>query len=211
MVTRRNYVGISQRKNIASSDPANTQHNQQLIITSKHSFDVIIACLLRCVFAEEAFHISLLSFYFHMAATSLTSASGGVEYNTANFAESRWRHQMERFSALLALYAGYSPVTGEFPAQRLVTRSFDVFFDLRLNKRFSKQSWGWWFETPSRSLWRHCNDIPRWLHVSGWDPNNVIPIRAPCKIKTKLGWLTCVSHDNGNLRINIEKYRYNTD
>ena len=48
-----------------------------------------------------------------------------------------------------------SPVTGEFPAQRPVTRSFDVFFDLRLNKRLGKQSWGWWFETPSRPLWRH--------------------------------------------------------
>ena len=46
---------------------------------------------------------------------------------------------------------------GEFPAQRPVTRSFDVFFDLRPNKRLSKQSWGWWFETPSRSLWPHCN------------------------------------------------------
>ena len=43
-----------------------------------------------------------------------------------------WRHQMETFSALLALCAGNSPVTGEFPAQRPVTRSFDVFFDLRL-------------------------------------------------------------------------------
>ena len=32
------------------------------------------------------------------------------------------------------------------------------FFDLRLNKRLSKQSWGWWFETLSRSLWRHRND-----------------------------------------------------
>ena len=47
---------------------------------------------------------------------------------------------METFSALLAVYAGNSPVTGEFPAQRPVTRSFDVFFDLRLNKRLSKQS-----------------------------------------------------------------------
>ena len=54
---------------------------------------------------------------------------------------------------------GVSPVTGEFPSQRPVTRSFDVFFDLRLNKRFSEHSWGWWFETPSRPLWRHCNDI----------------------------------------------------
>ena len=46
---------------------------------------------------------------------------------------------------------------GEFPTQRPVTQSFD-FFDLRLNKRLSKQSWGWWFETSSRPLWRQCND-----------------------------------------------------
>ena len=46
---------------------------------------------------------------------------------------------------------------GEFPTQRPVTRGFDVFFDMRLNKRLSKQPWGWWFETPSWSLWRHCN------------------------------------------------------
>ena len=48
---------------------------------------------------------------------------------------------------------------GEFPTQGPVTRSFDVFFDLRLNKHFSKQSWGWWFETQSRPLWRHGNAI----------------------------------------------------
>ena len=47
---------------------------------------------------------------------------------------------------------------GEFPTQRPVTRSFDVFFDLRLNKRLSKQPWGWWFETLSWSLWRHRNE-----------------------------------------------------
>ena len=47
---------------------------------------------------------------------------------------------------------------GEFPTQRPVTRSFHVFFDLRPNKPLSKQSWGWWFETLSRSLWRHRND-----------------------------------------------------
>ena len=61
-------------------------------------------------------------------------------------------------SALLALCAGNSPVSGEFPAQRPVTRSFDVFFDLRLNKQLSEQSCGWWFERPSRSLWCHSND-----------------------------------------------------
>ena len=69
------------------------------------------------------------------------------------------RHQMETFSALLAICAGNSPVPGEFPAQRPVTRSFDVFFDLRLNKRLSKQSWGWWFESLSRPLWRHRNEF----------------------------------------------------
>ena len=79
-----------------------------------------------------------------------------------------WRHQMETFSALLALCAGNSPVTGEFPTQRPVTRSFDVFFDLRVNKRLNKQSRGWWFETPSRSLWRHCNDNRILLHVLVW-------------------------------------------
>ena len=69
-----------------------------------------------------------------------------------------WRNQMETFFALLAICAGNSPVTDEFPAQRPVTRSFDVFVDLRLNKRLSKQSWGWWFKTLTRPWWHRCND-----------------------------------------------------
>ena len=77
-------------------------------------------------------------------------------YTTFN-SDSWWRHQMETFSALLAICAGNSSVPGEFPSQRPVTRSFDVFFDLRLNKRLSKQSWGWWFETLWSPLWRHSN------------------------------------------------------
>ena len=69
-----------------------------------------------------------------------------------------WRHQMETFSALLAICAGNSPVAGEFPAQRPVARNFDVFFDLRLNERLSKHSWCWWLYTPSSPLWRHSNE-----------------------------------------------------
>ena len=69
------------------------------------------------------------------------------------FLVSWWRHQMEIFSALLAICVGNSPVNGEFPAQRPVTRSFGVFFDLQMNERLSKQSWGWWFEEPSRPFW----------------------------------------------------------
>ena len=64
---------------------------------------------------------------------------------------------VETFSTLLAICAGNSPVTGEFPAQRPVMWSVDVFFDLLLNKRLSKQWRGWWFETPSPPLWRQCN------------------------------------------------------
>ena len=52
------------------------------------------------------------------------------------------------FSALLSFCEGNPPVTW----------NFDVFFDLRLNKRLSKQSGRRWFDTPSHSLWRQCND-----------------------------------------------------
>ena len=72
-----------------------------------------------------------------------------------------WRHKMETFSALLAICTWNCPVTGEFAAQRPVTHSFDVFFELIMNKRLNKQSWGWWLETPSRPLWHHRNVIMR--------------------------------------------------
>ena len=101
------------------------------------------------------------------AMTLFVFTCDGADYCTGRYVQkhiyiyistnSWWRHQMEIFSALLAICAGNSPVPGEFPAQRPVTWSFDVFFDQRLNKRLSKQSWAWWFETLSRSLWRHRN------------------------------------------------------
>ena len=53
---------------------------------------------------------------------------------------------------------------GEFTGRRWIpgTKASDAelwcFLDLRPNKRLSKQSWGWWFETLSRPLWRHCHD-----------------------------------------------------
>ena len=88
----------------------------------------------------------------------MTSSNGNIFHVTSCFV-TWWRHQMETFSELLAICAGNSPVPGEFPAQRPVTRSFGVFFDLRLNKWLRKQSWGLWFETLSRPLWRHCNEL----------------------------------------------------
>ena len=107
-----------------------------------------------------------------------------ILYDTIN---AWWRHQMETFSAWLAICAGNSPVPGEFPAHKPVTRSFDVFFDLR--KRLSKQSWGWWFETLSRPLWRHRNGtyqerrirtVLRDLPVSWWQ-NLCYRQIVPCK------------------------------
>ena len=53
---------------------------------------------------------------------------------------------------------------GEFTGRRWIPhkKASDAerwcFFHLCPNKRLSKQSWGWWFETPSHPLWRHCND-----------------------------------------------------
>ena len=67
---------------------------------------------------------------------------------------------------------GNSTGIGEFPAQRPVTRSFGVPLELRLNKRLSKQSWDCWFQTPSRPLWRHRNDM-----TESWRNN----IREPRK------------------------------
>ena len=68
----------------------------------------------------------------------------------------KWKHFPRYWPFVRGIH--WSPVnsTGEFPTQRPVTRNFDVFFDRRLNKRLNKQSWGWWFETPLRPLWRHC-------------------------------------------------------
>ena len=54
-------------------------------------------------------------------------------------------------SSNLHFFRVTGPLCGNSP------RSFDVFFDLRLNEQLSEQSWGWWFETLSCPLWRHCN------------------------------------------------------
>ena len=71
-------------------------------------------------------------------------------------------------------FCGELSVTGEFPSQRPMTRSFDVFFDLRLNKQFSKQSWGWLLETPSRVFLRHCN-------VSNKENTRMVTFKRPFK------------------------------
>ena len=93
---------------------------------------------------------------------------------------------MTSFSTLLALFIWNSPVTGRL--QRPVMRSFDVFFDLRLIKRLSKQLWGWWFEMQLHSLWHHCNGQSllgewQWCCTSVGQKN--IPVNS---IQSQLVW-----------------------
>ena len=119
-----------------------------------------------------------------------------------------WRHQMEIFSALVAICAGNSPVTGEFPSQRPVTRSFDVFFDLRLNRRLSKKkSRGWWFETSSRPLLRHCN---AGIYLTSYNPNeneNYIFSDIKCgQRKTRTRWRRVKTLGQHQVGVNLQSH-----
>ena len=75
-----------------------------------------------------------------------------LNFNSVGLLVIEWKH-----FPVTGPCAGIPPVTGEFPSHRPVTWNLDVFFHLRLNKWLSKQSWGWWFETSSHPLWRHCD------------------------------------------------------
>ena len=109
------------------------------------------------VFFEERGHISLVSLFIIIFVNSqnllsvvmLTSSNGNILRVTGH-------------------------LCGEFTGHRPVARYF--FFDLHPNKRLSKQSWGWWFETPSRSWWHHCNGQEQeWFHIwsNYWVSNKI--------------------------------------
>ena len=68
-------------------------------------------------------------------------------------------HMLAEYGRRFRIAAFHDDFT-KFPSQRPVTRSFDISLIFALNKRLSKQSWGWWFETPLCSLWCHCNASP---------------------------------------------------
>ena len=102
-------------------------------------------------------HESLTRIYIRTGTAKSSEKTPSIYRIQLKPRSSWWRHQMETFSALRAICAGNSSASGEFPAQRPVTRGFDVFFDLCLNKRLRKPSWGWWFEMLSRPLWHHCD------------------------------------------------------
>ena len=94
-----------------------------------------------------------------------------------------WRHQMETFSALLALCVGNSGHQW-IPCTKASDAELWCFFDLRLSKRLSKQSWGWWFKTPLHPLWCHCNYYTYPRGVLSWLPVSLasIVMMAQCQI-----------------------------
>ena len=106
-----------------------------------------------------------------------------------------------QFSALLAICAGNSPVAGEFPTQRPVTQGFDVFFDLRLDKRLIKQRWGWRFATPSHPLWRHHN-VCR-MNWSSVNAKKYIDCRFGVKAFFKLQIISILTQLNSTLQVLI--------
>ena len=83
----------------------------------------------------------------------------------------KWKHYPRDWSFVW----GISQVTGEFPIQRPVSRRCDIFSDLRLNERLSKQSWGWWFETPSHPSWCHSNAYMRTRTLTSLYPRILYP------------------------------------
>ena len=85
----------------------------------------------------------------------------------------KWRH-----------FPRYWPFVREFTGHRWIpytkASDVDVFVDLRLNKRFCKQSWGWWFETLSLSLWRRRNVVGMNEYISDYKPCH--------KLKSAIRW-----------------------
>ena len=75
---------------------------------------------------------------------------------------SKWKHFPRYWPFMWGIHR--SPVNSPHKGQWRGALTF--FLDLRLNKRLSKQSCGWWFETPSRTLWRHCNAFSSAMHVT---------------------------------------------
>ena len=101
------------------------------------------------------------------------------------------------------IFCGTGPLCGEFtghwwfPLTKASDADLWCFFYLRPNKRLSKQSWGWWFETPARSLWRHCINVKSNECVSWrlWLPTNLLFIRKIFQANNKQTTKTLSDYD----------------
>ena len=127
--------------------------HEPIMTHSLTSYDVAVN-LLRTIHPENLAHSSPFALLYR-------EALGSTMRNIGKYISHQRKLMMTSSNGNFFRVTG--PLCGEFighrwiPSQRPVTRSFDVFFDLRLNKRLNKQSRRRWFEAPSCSLWRHCN------------------------------------------------------
>ena len=129
------------------------------------------------------FIVSIMRFLFSVLGESLDNTN--IEQVQVNSSELYILRRLSNNSILLVYFHAWKMI--KFPSvliltkmicammtssngntQRPVTRSFGVFFDLCLNKQLGKQSWGWWFETPSRPFWRHCIGISEFRDDKQW-------------------------------------------
>ena len=118
---------------------------RNLIVTKSYNPDHKVGVEMGVISLGTYMHVTHLR-YFHCCM--ITSSNGNIFRVTG---------------PLCGEFTG----TGEFPSQRPVTWSLDIFFDPRLNKWLNKQSRRRWFETPPCSSWRHCNAVRRQTHQQG--------------------------------------------
>ena len=108
----------------------------------------------------------------------------------------KWKH-----------FPRYWPLWGEFtghrwiPLTKAVARSFDVFFDLRRNKRLNKQLRRHWFETPLRQLWSHCNAL--WRHMSTWPSRSLSIIVHFMPTERYVSYVMRLMRGCGNCRVSL--------
>ena len=129
---------------------------------NQSKFMLLLKCIWKCNLQNIAYFVPILIGWHVWQVNTL----GKVHLGRCWLTDLIWWRQNSyiMMSSNGNIFRVTDPLCGSFtghrfPAQRPVTRRFDVFFDLRLNERLSKQSWGWWFETPSRRWWRHCNEL----------------------------------------------------
>ena len=106
---------------------------------------------------QESWHMHICSWL--LSCKCIAYLKGHLDRNSSQNTRThddviKWKHFPRYWPFVRGIHRSLVNSPHKWP----VTWSFDVFFDLRLNKRLSKQSWGWWFETLSRPFWSHCND-----------------------------------------------------
>ena len=131
---------------------------ENIVVASEMWFRIGIICMEYMVITGASLQMECMWWRHIVAGLLKTQIVSSVKAVRSDRMAARWRHRMETYSALLAICAGNSPVTGEFPAQRPVTRSFDFSFDLLPKNGWVNNPEAGDLRKKSRPLWRHGNN-----------------------------------------------------